>query len=441
MREIYGADKAVIGICTEQNVRQTPYRLSHYCVEVPCEEGLLLYHTLTGAVWLLPFGETVETNRDALVRQWFLVPTDFDEAKWVEDIKRVARLLSREKKHLTSFTIFPTTDCNARCFYCYEHGIKKLTMDEKTAKAVASYIIRKSGGEKVTLRWFGGEPFYNPAAIDVICGALQNAGINYHSFATSNGYFLDAQTAKKAAEFWRLEGVQIAIDGTEEVYNRTKAYVCNDANAYQRVMENIAALMNAGIRVTVRMNLHGGNAENLEALCDELAERFPNREKLRIHVIALKNQSGKGRIYADENAVSAICERINRKIEDMGCALRFGLMRGIVDNQCMADNPICEVIFPDGTTGRCEHYDEKEITGTVFSDERNAAVVQSWKEREEYAECPTCALYPCCIKLKKCFWQNASCTERDRSRRIARVRQSVLEAYHNGDADEPKQSL
>lgn len=430
MRTIYEADNTASRICGPQTQQPgVSYRVSSCCLEVPCEDGTILYHTMTGAMYLLSPGETMEDHRQPLLREWFFVPQAYRERKQVDDLKCIAALVHRPPKGITSFTVFPTTDCNARCFYCYETGIRKLTMSPDTAHAVARYIADACGGQEVTIRWFGGEPFYNTQAVDIICADLASSGVAFTSLATSNGYYLTPDMAGHAAQAWHLKGVQIALDGTEQVYNRTKAYVDENGNPYLRVLENIAALMKAGIRVTVRLNLHKGNAADLMSLCDELAQRFPNRDKLRIYVIALKNRDGEGRLYDDERAVEALTAQMHEKIAAMGCGVEFGLARGIVNNQCMADNDHCEVIFPDGTTGRCEHYAESEVTGSIYSPERDAAVVQSWKERVDYPACATCVMYPVCIKLKKCFWQDGQCTPRDQERKISRMRKSVLLSY------------
>ena len=139
----------------------------------------------------------------------------------------------------TEFTVLTTTDCNARCYYCYEKGIRREPMTRETAIAAADYIACASRGEKVRLRWFGGEPLFNREAIDVICGALEQKKICFESAMTTNGFYLDEKTTADAVEKWNLKNVQITVDGTEKTYNRIKAYIDAEENPYRRVMNNI----------------------------------------------------------------------------------------------------------------------------------------------------------------------------------------------------------
>lgn len=42
--------------------------------------------------------------------------------KYADHVRFIRRTMQKEPEHTTTYTIFTTTDCNARCFYCYEMG-------------------------------------------------------------------------------------------------------------------------------------------------------------------------------------------------------------------------------------------------------------------------------------------------------------------------------
>ena len=205
MKQILPANRTVFGLCGEQEGKEgDSYRLSTCCVSAECADGTLLYHTLTGELLLLSPGE--EQN-ETLIRKRFLVPQEFRDNQFTDEIRRIAGMVRPAKRNRTVFTVLTTTDCNARCYYCYEKGIRRTPMTEETALTVAEYIVRVSGGEGVKLRWFGGEPLYNRKAIDEICGVLAGKGIVFESSMISNGFYLDEETARAAAEKWNLKKV------------------------------------------------------------------------------------------------------------------------------------------------------------------------------------------------------------------------------------------
>lgn len=404
------------------------YRLSFHCMQITCEEGTLLYHVQTGAMILLSPEETVEENRSELIANWFLVPFEYDEKKRTDDLRRIVVKLRSSTLSTTHFTILTTTDCNARCFYCYEKGISKLTMSMETARDVARYMAKKCGDESLHLNWFGGEPLLNSSAIDTICSELRSLGIEYESRTMTNGYYLDADTCINAKNDWHLNSAVITIDGTERVYNSIKAYVNCKENAYLRVLNNIQIALDTGICITVRLNIHQGNKEDLLQLLEELNLRFSGQRGFHVYAVNLKNPNGSGYIWQEEAAwqYKAI---FDKRIEEIGASPWTGPPRGIITNQCMADSDISEVIFPDGRIGKCEHFKESEIIGSIYSENRDENRILAWKARYNTDHCNECTMYPLCIRLKNCFWQEEQCTESMRMRRINLMKKQVLATY------------
>ena len=74
----------------------------------------------------------------------------------------------------------------------------------------------------------------------------------------------------------------MTLDGTEDVYNQTKAFVCKENSPYQRVMSNIKNLLEADISVTIRLNMDAENVDNLKELTHELGEYFRNNSNLGV---------------------------------------------------------------------------------------------------------------------------------------------------------------
>lgn len=417
MRVLIQQNILLLQLLGEQPVHAaSEYRPISFCVLLEADGVAVAYNTLTGEL-IEPMPEEVSALRatcgvsanavtERLIRKWFLVPKEHDDLGLALEVRTLARdLLSQKGKR--EFTILTTTDCNARCFYCYELGIRRVPMSEQTAQDAAAFIIKTCGSEKACLNWFGGEPLYNAGVIDIICTALRDAGVEYRSTMVSNGYLFDGETIRRAKELWRLRRVQITLDGTEAVYNKAKAFIYKDGrSAFRVVTDNIERLLQSGIRVSVRMNMGEHNKEDLYALVDWLCERYSERELLSAYPHLLFDYT-QNRIVAQDSAA-----RLARAQEllafEQYCADK-GLLRAapieneIKINHCMADSPRAVTILPSGKIGKCEHFAESEFVGDIYSGVDNAEKVAEFSASlNNQALCGGCPVFPRCIRLKKC---------------------------------------
>ena len=433
MRVILPPMSAARKLFPEAKHADVPYRRSQYLLRAACEEGVLLYHTLTGELLLLSYDEddrslTDGTLREELIKKRFIVPRDYDEYSLCLQIRRLAGLLTPKKKGITNFTVFTTTDCNARCRYCYELGRPRVPMSDRTARDAAEYISRVSEGERVTLSWFGGEPLLNKRAIDIITSELRQRGVPFRSTIVSNGYLFDADTVKTAVSEWELKRAQITLDGTEEKYNRIKNYVSAEGSAFRRVLENIGLLLDAGVRVVIRLNADLSNIDDLSKLTGELTDHFRGVKKPVLYSVLLRDFSSSGDHGGAGAEALEAWDALQRKILASPLGSLRRLPRGIQTNGCMADSDSSVTILPDGRIGKCEHESERNLIGSIYGGITDPEAVFRWRERVQTPECRTCAFAPICTRLRMCSWTNDSCTDEDRERmRLGDVQMMINE--------------
>lgn len=427
----------LVGLLKDQQFRDgESYRLMHFVVRQQVEEGLLLYNVLTRAVVLLTPEEARAMEEDAaavpaLVAKWFAVPFSFDDRNLAREVRAVGKMLEKRPKGITGYTILTTTDCNARCFYCYEKGRKRIPMTDRTARKAAEFILRNNPGEKVHLRWFGGEPLYNKGVISLICGLLRDAKVDYRSSMVSNGYLFDDETTAEAVGLWNLKKVQITLDGTEEVYNRSKSFIYAEGSPYRRVLENIHRLLQAGIRVNVRLNIDRHNADDLFELADILIAKFGGNELFSAYSHSL---------FDVAESVVSHTEAQRRELFETRMRLQGKLKRGKVSvdhklpdklklHRCMADSDANILILPDGHLGKCEHYSDDHWVGHLDSAERDEKMLTEFKRlREEIDACADCPFYPDCFRLTLCD-EAAHCYPEEREEKLEETRQSLLSFY------------
>ncbi len=444
MEQIIKANDGILRILGKPKTGESGYRMIHYCITTQVDEGVLVFNTLTRELLLLTTEEYANVLELPYLRQqWFVVPEQTDEKKLVGAVRWIKKTMERPSGRIKNYTILTTTDCNARCFYCYEMGRPRVPMSEETALKVAAFIRDNAGGKPVQLHWFGGEPLYNYGVIDLICRKLREYGVAFDSYMISNGYLFDDEMIQRAVNNWNLKRVQITLDGTEQVYNRCKAFVYREGSAYQIVTGNIERLLNHGIRIAVRMNMDFHNADDLMVLSQELADRFGDKKGFYAycHLIFDENTAWDQRYSTEKwNELYTLRYRLEAKLKEVGISSskKSRLQRDLPRFQCMADNSGSIVITPDGHLGACEHFSDSELIGHVDSPERDRAMIESFRQRcDEIPECDTCFYYPECIRLKKCP-DLSPCIEQERNITQMRTRRDMVNEYQlwrSGTAD------
>ena len=376
-----------------------------YSIRLETEDVVLYYHVLTREMIAVPSVEEQSSETLQYLREHrFLVPAEKDDYLLVKQVRSAFELLAHRPLDPKSFVILTTTDCNARCYYCFEKGCRRENMNLETADRVAEYIEKHCCGERAVLSWFGGEPLYNKAAIDRICTRLADDGQEYVSLMITNGFLFDEETVEHAISLWKLRRVQITLDGTEDVYNRTKNYIYPGVNAFRVVWENIDRLLTAGIQVHLRMNLSVYNAGDLLTLTDQLLDAFGGREGFTAYVSPLLEEFPGGAKQEEEKRrfISEYAQ-INEVLSTHGLVKPERLKWALPLNQCMADSGGSVVILPNGELTLCEQIPASDIVGRIDSDIMNQSVIDRWRERYPETEtCRRCMKFPECVLIRLC---------------------------------------
>lgn len=412
------------------------YRMNKFCLKTNKEDKHLLYNNLTKELLLLSQEEisSIKTANyninnpivEELIKKWFLVPIDFDEKILSAQICNIAKIIA-PKLGVTFYNIFTTTACNARCFYCFEAGAKTRTMAPETADAVADYIIKNSNGNKITLQWFGGEPLCNFRAIDIICKKLLDKKIDFESVIITNGYLFDDTLITKAIDVWNTKYIQITLDGMSETYNRVKNYKNAVANPFEKVINNIAALLEKGAFLSVRMNMDEYNKNDLYLLSNFLADKFGYNDHFEVNVSLIFEDVGfvpTSRSGAEREKLFNDYFALRSHQESLGILRKRFLKNNIRIGRCAADSPNAVQIMPGGELGNCEHYPDKYFYGSVFEETPR----HLWTDYAERLDiCNDCADYPTCFILKRC--NTKQCSPFRKKVRLAEMERNVIFTY------------
>ena len=355
----------------------------------------------------LPSSAMAGEEYDELIKNLFLVPEDKDECTYYYSVSSVMRVFSK-KKGIPSYTIQPTLSCNARCIYCYEEGFKQVSMTPETVEQTIRYIVDTHEGNKAKLIWFGGEPLLRTEIIDQISNGVRDAGLEYTSRIVSNGSLITPENVKKMTEDWHVKQVQISMDGAEDDYIARKVYY-HYRNDYQTVMKGISLMSEAGINVSIRVNVDEGNWEGIPQFLDDLKEGIHHKDHVSVYLSPLFDVRGGN----DDLAMWEKIRDARPLIEQAGFRHSYliNLRTNFPVNRCMADGGSV-LITPEGNIYACEHCPENARFGDIWNGITDEAARKEFCRTDIIREkCRTCPFLPDCTAFASCPIEDTHCRE------------------------------
>ena len=394
------------------------YYPSKYNIVELTGNGWLCWNTFTGAFLRLDGAEaeylsgtdspvmpqTFAPQRyEELCEEGILVPEGYDELAALEE--EIA-----EDASSGVYRILTTTACNAACAYCYEKGIKPVTMDRRTALETAEFIrmMRSAGGKYPVLQWFGGEPLLNHEAMDLICRELRAEGMHYISRIVTNGSLWTEELIRTAVDLWNLRRVQVTLDGTGALHERAKRL---PEGTYRKTLQSILRLSENDIHVSIRINHLPGRSGGEADLIRELAVYFPDPDRIDIYVTPAYRAA---REYARDLMTEVLA--LERMIRDLRPRCGKGRTSGNTDGHaaerssilprrrhsgCFMCGPGNFTIAPDGRLYNCSHaMTPDQCVGSVHEADQvkdSSEHRQAFLRRRFSDDCRACRLLPVCM--------------------------------------------
>lgn len=398
------------------NVKKSKYNLF-----IPYGERTIIYNLMSGNIgtfdkdMLLRYETDTLSDEEVqkLLEKKILIDRNFNE---IEKINQ-DRISSITNPNFKNFRIWPTSSCNARCYYCFEKGIPFITMSRDVVDATVQFIEENvNGGETFNVEWFGGEPLLMPSVINYIVEQVdemcrrKNCKVRYTMI--SNGSLVDREMVISLKK-WNVKSIQITLDGYKEDYNRVKNYINPQKYNFEKVIEGIQLLNDNDISVVIRMNYDGINYDSLKKLIFYLHENLGEREGIRYYVYPVWSSliEGEGAFVssteADKRYVDLLKELVKYKMSDIRKIARLGYRR----SQCHACHECGFTIFPDGQIGKCDEAFTQKV-GDVWKGVTNKEIYSYWTSYELDEYCKECIYLPTCqggcrashhTKMPQCF--------------------------------------
>lgn len=330
-----------------------------------------------------------EINFEKYFDYGFYVKKDADELQNL--ILRSENTMLNSKKN--KFRILTTTNCNAKCFYCYEAGIKSSNMNLETADSVVSFILDKSIGKKVIeIEWFGGEPLLNSNVIDYISEKIQKNKpeyTEYRSTMVSNAYLINDSIIKKMKEKWNLHLIQITLDGINEEYEQIKGM---GEKSFDKVISNIENLVLNNIKVDIRLNYNSENIDKMKSVIDFVSE-LSYKDKLFVYPAKINTEEKILEFSLEQETID-----LYNYLHQKGLRSKLDLLPKTMKTPCIASHKNYFTIHPSGLLFKCDRkYLEKNSVGSVFNyQEKGLNISSQWNVLPLLSKCEECSLLPLC---------------------------------------------
>lgn len=334
-----------------------------------------------------------------LLKKGVIINKDFNEIEKINN-DRENGIKDEKFKH---FRIWPTSSCNARCYYCFEKGIIHKNMSLETAEKVVKFIDKNLNEEDtLKIEWFGGEPLLNIKVIDYIYDKIkvicEKKHCHFYSSIISNGSLVDESLAVKMKNEWNLSLIQITLDGYEKEYNEAKNYCNPTKHNFKTVINSIKYLANQGIHVTIRMNYDTKNYESLYKLINYLHEELKTYTNISYYVYPLWSSieedvedSFASNAKADENLLKLFELLVKNKMGSIYKIARLNYKQ----HSCQAWSENSLTILPDGKISKCcESYNQ--ILGDVENGITNKESYEFWTNSKLDDKCEDCVYLPLC---------------------------------------------
>lgn len=372
------------------------YKISKYTLLYEYEDYKIAFTSL-GRCCVIYKREEEHELKKFFVENWFLIREQQDDFSLAQKTKMNIMEINSSVllPVITNYTIITTTDCNARCYYCYEKNIKIEYLSESTAIDIANFIIKNYTGIQIYIGWFGGEPLYNENVIDIICNILLENNIKFSSSMISNGILFDENKIDKYKNIWKLSRCQITLDGINDSYNKIKNYIYTDIDAFNIVLHNIDILSKNGINTIVRLNLGLNNINELESVIELLNDSNINCNYY-VHNIYQLELTHPDEIFKLKEKIDAFIDQRHPVSLTEGI---YGLTR------CITDSNKGILINTNGKFNLChQNIGKPEYVGDIYSspDKWNINLANDMKKFYTCEYCTGCFYYPSCNILNSC---------------------------------------
>lgn len=334
--------------------------------------------------------------------------------------------------------IYPTQDCNLKCWYCYESHVANSLMSPKVMQTTYNAVINKlktKHYESLLIGFFGGEPLTNfddiayPLSIRIKEFAESN-GIKFSTFFVTNASLINEDMIGKLHDINPL--FQITLDGTKEKHDSVRIWKKDNKGTYDTIINAVKIISNSikntftdDPTVTIRINYDNQTLRKIDSLIADL--EGVNKNNVIIHF----ERVWQTRHLVDDEQRELLIDTF-RKFINAGYTITHGVFRR-KKVSCPSDTHDFMIVNYNGKLYKCNGRTlTPETSEGLLTDEGGIL----WDEKKirkrinkptfDNARCLNCKILPLCLgpcsqklletgqiciiaKTKCAFFQNEMC--------------------------------
>jgi len=265
---------------------------------------------------------------------------------------KIANALSNE---ILNLVIFPTEQCNFRCFYCYE-SFALGKMSDKTVQAILKLVNKRASTLKqLNISWFGGEPLMAKDIVIYLSQEFQKISqkfnIIYHANMTTNGYYLTSELLDNLLDLG-ITFYQITLDGSKETHDKIRV-LSNKEGSFDQIWNNLLNFKKLKSKFNIIMRIHYSpdNIDDIKKFSQQIIHQFKNDNR---YTIFFKDVSKLGGTNDDKlETCNSINEVQKYKMELSLLAKDFNLLSLEKGYICYASKTNTYLIRSDASLGKC----------------------------------------------------------------------------------------
>lgn len=331
-----------------------------------------------------------------------IIPKTKDELAIIRYRNKIATFGSRELR----IVVYPTQDCNLKCWYCYENHIPHTRMGQDTICKIIKFVeksIKDNSFDDFYITLFGGEPFtdFNTIAYPLLKHlkeVIEKADKHFSAFFVTNASLIDETIINKLKII--KPHLQITLDGNKEHHDKIRICKDGDKPTYDHILWVIHRLTQEmegdNFYITLRINYDNHTLDSIPEILEKI--KYLDRKKVFVHF---------ERVWQTENESTEqsriLLRTIIKKFIKAGFCVNQGTFRGY-PYSCPSDMKNSIVINYDGSIHKCNGRTLSQLTkyGVLKNDgsldiDENLLAKRLSVATFENKECLSCKMLPVCM--------------------------------------------